>query len=74
MYYWISRVLRVFSLCILQLNYLADDSLEILDDPAAVAMMEVFQSISVWYYYNLHCKKKGLTISIEIITNINITN
>jgi hypothetical protein len=51
-------VLRVFSLCILQLNYLADDSLEILDDPAAVAMMEVFQSISVWYYYNLHCKKK----------------
>jgi hypothetical protein len=28
-------------LCISQVNYLADDSLEILDDPAAVAMMEV---------------------------------
>jgi hypothetical protein len=48
MYLWIPGVL-VFSLCTSQLNYLADDSLEILDDPAAVAMMEVFRSIFVWY-------------------------
>jgi len=36
-----NRVLECFILCISQVNYLADDSLEILDDPAAVAMMEV---------------------------------
>jgi hypothetical protein len=30
-----------FNVCILQVNYLADDSLEIFDDPAALAMSEV---------------------------------
>jgi hypothetical protein len=38
-----------FNVCILQVNYLADDSLEIFDDPAALAMSEVFWLFAIQY-------------------------